>query len=82
MLLSVKDSLLTVSQREEGGRTAYDRFDYQTAWGLSRLLDLHGTGKNYAVAFEFHDDIVSLDDADAPTRAIGLLEAGPGVPDL
>jgi hypothetical protein len=68
--LSVKDSLLTVSQREEGGRTAYDRFDYQTAWGVSRLLDLHGEGKNYAVAFEFHEDIVSLDDADAPTSAI------------
>ncbi|MGX9573311.1 dsDNA nuclease domain-containing protein [Mesorhizobium sp. f-mel] len=68
--MSVKDSLLTVSQREEGGRTAYDRFDYQTAWGLSRLLDLHAEGKNYAVAFEFHDDIVSLDEADAPTSAI------------
>ena len=68
--LGVKDSLLSVPQREEGGRTAYDRFDYQTAWGLSRLLDLHEEGKNYALAFEFHDDIVSLDDADMPTSAI------------
>jgi Cap4 dsDNA endonuclease len=64
------DLLLTVPQREEGGRTAYDRFDYQTAWGLSTLLDLHDEGKNYAVAFEFHDDIVTLDDADAPKSAI------------
>lgn len=68
--MGVRDTLLVVPQREEGGRTAYDRFDYQTAWGLSRLLDLHDEGKNYAVAFEFHDDIVSLDDADAPTRAV------------
>ena len=68
--MNVKDSLLTVPQREEGGRTAYDRFDYQTAWGISHLLDLHHQGKNYAVAFEFHDDIISLDDADAPTSAV------------
>lgn len=68
--MSVKDALLTIPQREEGGQTAYDRFDYQTAWGLSHLLDLHDQGANYAVAFEFHDDIISLDDADAPTSAI------------
>jgi hypothetical protein len=67
--VTVKSSLLSVQQREEGGRTAYDRFDYQTAWGISRLLDLHRKGQNYAVAFEFHDDIVALDDADQPTRA-------------
>ncbi|HWU16493.1 MAG TPA: dsDNA nuclease domain-containing protein [Devosia sp.] len=68
--MGVKQTLLAVSQREEGGRTAYDRFDYQTAWGVSKLLDLHDAGKNYAVAFEFHDDIISLDDADAPAKAI------------
>ena len=68
--LPIKDTLLTVPQREEGGRTAYDRFDYQTAWGLSRLLELHEGGQNYAVAFEFHDDVVSLDDADDPNSAI------------
>jgi hypothetical protein len=67
--LSFKDDLLTVPQREEGGRTAYDRFEYQTAWGISKLLDLHEAGRNYAVAFEFHDDIVALDDADAPSSA-------------
>lgn len=69
-MLGIRDTLLTVPTRESGGRTAYDRFDYQTAWGISRLLELHGHGQNYAVAFEFHDDIVSLDDADAPTKAV------------
>ncbi|WP_168217522.1 dsDNA nuclease domain-containing protein [Paracoccus liaowanqingii] len=68
--MSIKDTLLTVSQRETGGQTAQDRFDYQTAWGLSRLMDLHSSGSNYAVAFEFHDDVVTLDDADEPTKAI------------
>ena len=68
--MSVRESLLTITQREEGGRTAYDRFDYQTAWGVSKLLDLQDSSKNYALAFEFHDDIISLDDADEPAKAV------------
>lgn len=69
-VVDVKEFLTNVSEREKGGQTALDRFDYQTAWGVSRLLDLHEKGSNYAVAFEFHDDIVVLDDADEPTSAI------------
>ena len=68
--MGVREKLLTVGEREDGGRTAYDRFDYQTAWGISKLLDLHDAGKNYAIGFEFHDDIVSLDDAEDPTKVI------------
>lgn len=66
--MGVKDDLLEVPEREDGGQTAYDRFDYQTAWGLARLIELHDHEKNYGVAFEFHDDIVTLDDADTPTK--------------
>lgn len=68
--MGVKEFLTHVPEREKGGQTALDRFDYQTAWGVSRLLDLHEKGLNYAVAFEFHDDIVALDDADEPSSAI------------
>lgn len=68
--LAVIDDLLNVPERENGGRTAYDRFDFQTAWGVSKVLDLHLAGANYAVGFEFHDDIVELNDADAPTAAV------------
>ena len=78
--MPIKDMLLAVPQREDGGRTAYDRFDYQTAWGLSRLIELHEKGENYAIAFEFHDDVVSLNDSDTPSGVtfyqIKTLEAG------
>lgn len=67
---AVIDDLLNVTERENGGRTAYDRFDFQTAWGISKVIDLHQAGTNYAVGFEFHDDLVELDDADAPTTAV------------
>lgn len=68
--MGIKEFLTKIPEREKGGQTALDRFDYQTAWGVSRLLDLHENGSNYAVAFEFHDDIVALDDADEPKSAI------------
>jgi len=68
--LTIINDLLSTSERESGGRTAIDRFDFQTAWGIANVLRLHDTGINYAVAFEFHDDIVELDDADAPKAAI------------
>ncbi len=67
---AVIDDLLNVPERENGGRTAYDRFDFQTAWGVSKVIDLHQAGMNYAVGFEFHDDLVELDDADTPTTAV------------
>lgn len=66
--MDAKVALLTTPQREDGGRTALDRFDYQTTWGMSLIIDLHEQDINYAVGFEFHDDIISLDNADAPQK--------------
>ncbi len=63
------DEMLTVPERETSGTTALDRFDYQTAWGLAKVMKLHRGDTEYAVAFEFHDDIVELDDADDPALA-------------
>lgn len=68
--MGIKEDLLTVPEREHGGQIAYDRFDFQTAWGVSHLIDLHAAGTNYAIAFEFHDDVVMLDDADTPSKAV------------
>ena len=66
--MTIIENLLTVPERENGGRTAYDRFDYQTAWGLMKVISLHSSGTDYAVAFEFHDDIAELDNLSSPTR--------------
>ena len=68
--MSIVDDLLSVPEREDGGRTAQDRFEYQTAWGLCRALVLHRSGYDWAIAFEYHDDIVELDNATRPTAAI------------
>ncbi|PSH65159.1 dsDNA nuclease domain-containing protein [Phyllobacterium sophorae] len=67
--MSIIETLMSVPDAVDGGRVAIERLDYQTAWGLSRAIVLHTDGKAYAVGFEFHDDIVELDDADNPTKA-------------
>ncbi|MBP0495755.1 dsDNA nuclease domain-containing protein [Pararoseomonas indoligenes] len=67
--MTIINDLLSAPERENGGRTALDRFDFQTAWGIANVLRLHDNASNYAVAFEFHDDIVELDDADNPNAA-------------
>lgn len=45
------------------------RYDYQTMWGLALLFQQHGTQEDYAIVFEFHDDVVLLDSAVAPMTA-------------
>jgi rRNA maturation protein Rpf1 len=62
------DALTSIPQREKGGSTAVERFDFQTCWGVSHLLKLHNSGEQYAVGFEFHDDIVVLDDKKKPSE--------------
>lgn len=67
--MTIIETLLSVPDAVDGGKVAIDRLDYQTAWGLSRAIELHGGTTSYAVGFEFHDDIVELDDAGMPTKA-------------
>lgn len=45
------------------------RYEYQTMWGLALLFEQHGTRDDYAIVFEFHDDVVLLNSATEPTTA-------------
>lgn len=67
-MTTLSDQLVTTPQREKGGSQAQDRFEFQTHWGVDKILELHRSGEDYAVAFEFHDDIVVLDAASSPDK--------------
>ncbi|MGY3547090.1 DUF4297 domain-containing protein [Bradyrhizobium sp. USDA 4469] len=67
--MSFADRLISEPQREKSGETGYERFDYQALWGLALIFAHHGSSEDYAIAFEFHDDIVLLDSEQSPTRA-------------
>ncbi|NKJ72680.1 DUF4297 domain-containing protein [Rhizobium leguminosarum bv. viciae] len=66
--MDIIEHLLKEPQREKGGKLAVERFEYQAAWGLSRILDLYKSGADFAVAFEFHDDVLELDSMASPTK--------------
>ena len=67
--MSFAERLISEPQREKSGETGYERYDYQALWGLALIFEHHGSTEDYAIAFEFHDDIVLLDSASSPTRA-------------
>lgn len=63
--MSLADELVTTPQREKSATAG--RYDYQTMWGLALLFQQHETDNDYAIVFEFHDDIALLDSSTAPT---------------
>ncbi len=81
------EQLIDKPQREVAGSDSASRFDYQKSWALCEMIDRHIAGKNYLVAFEFHDDVVFFDShpepstveffqvktQKAPTKTIGSL---------
>jgi hypothetical protein len=67
--LSFAEKLISKPQREKGGETGFERYDYQALWGLALIFEQHGAGDDYAIAFEFHDDILLMDSASEPTVA-------------
>jgi len=64
--MSLAKRLIDQPQREVGGSLAQERFDYQALWGLALIFSNHEKSEDYAIAFEFHDDVVLLDSAKAP----------------
>jgi len=65
--MSLRDTFTDVRPRETSGSRSADRFDYQKAWGLCRLLELHESGEDYVIVFDLHDDVVVFDSETDPT---------------
>jgi hypothetical protein len=67
--MTFADKLVQTPRREKSGETGYERYDYQASWGLALIFESHNDLHDYAIAFEFHDDIVRLNSSSAPTHA-------------
>lgn len=60
--------LLDTPEREKSGASTAGRYEFQTFWGLALLFQHHGTAADYAIVFEFHDDVALFDDPAHPTK--------------
>lgn len=64
---TLAETLIAHAPRENSGTIATNRFEYQRTWALCHLLRLHGTTDDYVMVLEYHDDVIVLDSASAPT---------------
>ncbi|EKO3576717.1 DUF4297 domain-containing protein [Vibrio metschnikovii] len=65
--MGLAEALVSIPQSERGGEIAQRGFDYQTCWALSQMLEYELDEKNYVFIFEYHDDVLILDDEVSPT---------------
>lgn len=63
--MGLATDLISKPLREKGATGG--RYEYQTMWGLALLFQQHGTNDDYAIIFEFHDDIALFDSATNPS---------------
>lgn len=65
--MGLAEALISIPQYERGGEIAQRGFDYQTCWALSQMLGYELDEKKYVFIFEYHDDVLILDDEVSPT---------------
>lgn len=56
----LKDEILQI-EPELSGAVSSDAFDYQKDWAICKLIELHEQGSDYAVVFEYHEEIIGPD---------------------
>lgn len=60
--------LVDTPEREKAGADTASRYEFQTFWGLALLFQHHGPTADYAIVFEFHDDIALFDHPSEPAQ--------------
>ena len=65
--MTIYDDLLNIPQRENAGSLVPNRYQYQYHWSLIKLLDLYDNQEDFAMFFEFGDDILILDSVANPS---------------
>lgn len=68
--MDLAEALVSIPQTERGGEIAQRGFDYQTCWALSEMLEYELKGKEYVFIFEYHDDVLILDNENNPKKVI------------
>lgn len=65
--MQLKSLVFAEKPRENAGARSSNRFDYQKNWAIVKLTELHSTGEDYLLAFEFHEDVAVFNSSDDPT---------------
>lgn len=63
---ALKQKIIEIPQAEDSGANTAKRYAYQACFGLALVLERHALDGDYAVVFEFHDDVAVFDDSSEP----------------
>lgn len=63
--MGLGSDLVSTPMREHGATG--DRYEFQAMWGLGLLFQWHDTKEDYAIVFEFHDDVALLNSSLEPS---------------
>lgn len=66
MTMNALKDLVENPPNENAGAFASDGFDFQFDWGLQKLLKLQETCNDYAIVFDYHDDVIVFDREQSP----------------
>lgn len=64
---SLKQKIIDTPQSEDSGANTAKRYAYQACFGLALVFERHALEGDYAVVFEFHDDVALFNDSSEPT---------------
>lgn len=62
------DRVVAIKPTEFGGQRASNRLGFQRDWTLCLLLRLHVSQSDYLVVCDYHDDVLVMDNAVAPSK--------------
>ena len=66
--MSLTEKIEKTPHREVAGSDAYAAFEFQLMFGVELLFESYDKLSDFAVLFEFHDDIVLLTGSESPTE--------------
>lgn len=64
--MSLTEKIVKTKPREKSGSVSSSRFDYQKDWSLCKLIDTHRSGSDYIVIFDWHEDLLIMDNEARP----------------
>ena len=65
--MALSQLLVSTTQRESSGQQTQARFDYQSLCGLALIFRQHEFDDDYALIFEFHNDLMLANHSKEPT---------------
>lgn len=65
---NLASQLVAMPQREVAGANTALRYHYQALFGLALIIETHKKDGDYAIVFEYHDDVALLNDSRNPSK--------------